>query len=490
MRSSRVGICSLCGKNRWLGGKDRTCKPCNYPEGVCSQCHGIRKLYVDGLCSMCYEDRQVRVGLLEVERNFFSSCSYNQYLWSLYLIYIRRYQLKYFHLKQSRNLGQILSQEDIPVFHSWVDIKTISSRYPLTHRLTSSKGCAWLKIGFMLQELGVLPPRGDELGFQIQNLLKSFDQKTRTQLIEPYLNVLTRTGRTASSLAYHLLTLRNLDRWVKSRSPNSGLIELNSVGMESYLDWLTESSSTSSPKHIRDVLSLSHRFYRWCIQEKKVLLNPCGSIQVSREASRLVVCSPEQIHKLETFMRNSASSPSQALLISLVLFFGLTAEDLAFAQLDLTQGVGLGIILRRKARSYGRHYYNRPQILQLPSNPTWYFNLQKRFYASWQIHYARVKTTYPHHSLFLPKNGRSNRPLSTHCIGTRMKQATLAATGQAIPIRVLRQTCGSLHTQNQDASLLTRLGWSPQYAFHYTWLPRSYFVPTESSNSSPNSILT
>ncbi len=32
--------------------------------------------------------------------------------------------------------------------------------------------------------------------------------------------------------------------------------------------------------------------------------------------------------------------------------------------------------------------------------------------------------------------------------------------------------CGHLHTKNGDGSVLSTLGWSPNFAFHYTWLPR------------------
>jgi predicted nuclease of restriction endonuclease-like (RecB) superfamily len=47
--------------------------------------------------------------------------------------------------------------------------------------------------------------------------------------------------------------------------------------------------------------------------------------------------------------------------------------------------------------------------------------------------------------------------------------------------RLLRQTCGHLHSMKQDASALSRLGWSSQFAFHYTWLLRVYFSPKNST---------
>ena len=38
------------------------------------------------------------------------------------------------------------------------------------------------------------------------------------------------------------------------------------------------------------------------------------------------------------------------------------------------------------------------------------------------------------------------------------------------------QTCGDLHMPEGDGSVLTVLGWSPQFAFDYTWLPRRFFT--------------
>ena len=123
----------------------------------------------------------------------------------------------------------------------------------------------------------------------------------------------------------------------------------------------------------------------------------------------------------------------------------------------------------------GRRYYNRHQILDLPTKPVWFLQLQKRFYANWQAHYRRVRKSFPQHPLLLPYNNRSNSVLNTDTVSERIKIATTLAIKTPVTAKVLRQTCGHIYSRNQDASLLTQLGWSPQFAFHYTWLPRRYF---------------
>ena len=154
-----------------------------------------------------------------------------------------------------------------------------------------------------------------------------------------------------------------------------------------------------------------------------------------------------------------------------MLFFGFTLEDITYAAVEI-QSDGLCIVLRTKPRTKGRRFYHRDQVLKLPSNAKWFMELQKRFYASWLKLHSKTKKTYPHPSLVLPKHAHYNRPLSKNLIRERIYAATTYATGTLISPRILRQTCGHLYSQNQDASILSRMGWSPQFAFHYTWLPR------------------
>ena len=78
--------------------------------------------------------------------------------------------------------------------------------------------------------------------------------------------------------------------------------------------------------------------------------------------------------------------------------------------------------------------------------------------------------------MLLPKNGNYNRPLNSDEARERIKEATIVATGHYIPARILRQTCGHLYSKNGDASILSRMGWSPGFAFCYTWAPRSFFT--------------
>ena len=165
-------------------------------------------------------------------------------------------------------------------------------------------------------------------------------------------------------------------------------------------------------------------------------------------------------------------------MLALILFYGMQIEDLRYAKIE-SFSEQLSLQLRRKPLSRGKRYYNRQSTLKLSQKPNWFLSLQKKFYLKWLEHYQKTKKSYPQHWLCLPYHYNYNRPLSYDTLHKRIQQATLAATGKTIPAKILRQTCGHIYSRNQDASVLTTLGWSPQFAFHYTWLPRQYYTPSQ-----------
>jgi hypothetical protein len=178
------------------------------------------------------------------------------------------------------------------------------------------------------------------------------------------------------------------------------------------------------------------------------------------------------LKNLFAYVKSESSPAEEALCISLILFFAFKTEDLLRATVDTSSTERLKIILDESPRSYGNHHYNRKQILELPQNPAWLKSLQKRFIKTWQHNYAKTKQSYPCPRLLLPRNHHYTRPLNSKTLLKRIYAATLNATGRKITPKVLRQTCGHLHTKNGDGSALASLGWSPGFAFQYTWLPR------------------
>jgi hypothetical protein len=267
-----------------------------------------------------------------------------------------------------------------------------------------------------------------------------------------------------------LAALKHFKVWLETQ--NGDLLSINQLKIEKYLQSLVG----KKPSYIKTSFSSLNQTYRFLKHRKLILINPCQKIKLSRIPLKLCIASEKQTEQLIGFIKTKTSNSEWAMILALTLFFGLTPRQLAQAQCTYEQN-SLNIILLRKPTSYGRRYYNREQILKLPQQPTWFVLLQKNFYQQWALHFDRTKKTYPHKPLLLPYHHNYNRPLSSDEVRKRIKCATIKATGHYIQARILRQTCGHLYSKNGDASILSRFGWSPQFAFCYTWAPRTYYLP-------------
>jgi site-specific recombinase XerD len=239
-------------------------------------------------------------------------------------------------------------------------------------------------------------------------------------------------------------------------------------------DFLNDLKDKKYPQtYIISALTALSIFFRWIKFENLILVNPCENVKLKKPRGKLIVCDDAIIKKLMKFIKNPNSDPEQALILSLILIWGLRSEDLSHAKIEIKENT-LKIILRRKQLGT-KKYYNRSQILDLPNNPSsWFYLLQKRFYKDWLIQYHQRKKDFPCYNLLLPRY-RSIQPLTKTTILSRVYEATQAAVRVNIAPKTLRKTCGHIHSTSSDASILSTLGWSADYCFDYTWVPKIYF---------------
>ena len=475
--SKTRGVCNRCGYHRTLLSLSRGyCKPCGYEWNNCIRCKVYRKIYVDGRCYGCYQDDLVSVRLNEIQVAFIRPASqYNLYLFELYLTYVRRYRMTYDHITPTLDLAQYLQDTSVHPICAWNDVYRLSSDHPLTKspgKPVHDNGCAWMKIGYMLQELGVLGARSDEHQHRIDTLLENMDSSTAERVVA-FAKLLKKSGRTDTSVNRTISALQIFSQWLSQLDPPETLTLANQASIECYLELMRV---TGSYANMTVTFRRIAAFYRWAMRNRLILIDPTQNIQLSRAAEKLTICSKTQFDQLNTFLRDPTANAEQALAITLILFFGFTTADLASATVDMTSQDGdpIKIILARKPRSRGRRFYNREQVLRIPSSPEWLMRLSERFGKHWRAQLSAIgpKASFPRTPLFLDPKLQHNRNLSDEYIRGLVKSATLSATGVAILPRVLRQTCGHIMTRGNDASVLSRLGWSPQFAFHYTWLPR------------------
>jgi hypothetical protein len=218
------------------------------------------------------------------------------------------------------------------------------------------------------------------------------------------------------------------------------------------------------------------RFFRWTIREKLTFTNPFVGIKISKSVAPLQICDDEQIRQLESFLKHKDSDPELALILALVLYWGFTAKDIAWATLEILEFGQLKIILHRGELSYGNQQHRRKQILLLPAGSKCFFDLQKRYAELWHSRYEKGKKDFPLHPLILQKRGRHNRPLHTVSILKRFVKATTLASGVPIPMNVVRRTCGHIYSIQGDAEIISKLGWSREYSSDFMWRPRRLFT--------------
>ncbi|MDD4975697.1 MAG: hypothetical protein PHY93_15175 [Bacteriovorax sp.] len=421
------------------------------------------------LCYECSEQNRFKKRLAKLEGNTSLAkieVEYNQYLFNLYLQYINRYYLKYPILKQTEDLLIYLAENRIAPFTSWERIyhesRLFDQQYKVVMGLT---GCPFVKIGKMLNELGVLPPKSEDFSQYYIRILKRFPSE-KLKTIERFILFKKNKHLLDKTIILRLEFLLYFQQW-----SSVDIYSLNTVDIQNYYIFLKDNG------HSQYYISQSHsslsEFFNWCTFEKIIFINPCISIKIKRPARQLTVCDEATVNKLMSFIKNPDSDPEQAFLLALILIWGFKSEDLSFSKIEIKDN-NFKIILRRKQLGTVK-YYNRSQTLEFPKEPKWFYSLQKRFYKKWLAQYNQLQKAYPNYFLMLPRY-RSVQALTRGTIQARVYEATMAAVSEKIPPKVLRKSCGNLHSSSSDASLLSVLGWSSEYCFRYTWVPRKYFL--------------
>jgi len=279
------------------------------------KCGNVRKIYVRRLCYTCFENEKTREKLADVEDDFITPYEYSGYLFTLYLQYTRRFNVHYFHVKQAKALATLLSQTQIEPILSWMQIYELEKKHPIAHRegKKAFKGHAFFKIGYMLQELGVLLPRHDEQGRQLQKLLSVFDEKN-IALVNSFVSYLHSSNQSESTIIDYLAKLRGLYQWLRERFPNASLLEVNESTFEKYISTALERNP--NPHYLWGIRFQLGRFYRFLHSKRLILTNPCSSITLSRPHSKLCVVNEGDYKRLFAFIQNSATVPESAMLLS------------------------------------------------------------------------------------------------------------------------------------------------------------------------------
>jgi site-specific recombinase XerD len=322
----------------------------------------------------------------------------------------------------------------------------------------------------MLTELGVLAPPEDEVDRQITTLLSQIDYSP----VREFVGALKKKNTASKTIARSMHILKEFNLWLIGKNKNIMTVDKHMFG-----EYFIALKNCKLHRKRKTYLQLK-KFYHWCFINSHISKTPVPTIPFTRPPSRILICNEEDFLSLKKYIKDEKSDAEAALLLCLILFWGFTTVELAQAQLIIKEDE-IFIKSRRKRLTKGKQFHNRPELLTLPKEPKWLLSLQQRFVKRWQEHYVRVKKTYPLTPLVLSNSYHCNRYLHTDVIRKRVWAATYDACGVKIPLRVLKQTCGHLYAKNADTSILTGMGWSPQFAFHYNWMPRVLYAENKST---------
>ncbi len=434
-------------------------------EKLCPSCEKINVVPDGGtFCLRCTQHRKLLKSIEAFGGKLKKAPPYNQKLFQIYLKYLKRYRVCGHNWSESKVFVQYLKENYVSKLLSWKAINAESAKFSEYMGSKVQRGCPFVKIGHVLSEMKVIP-------FRDQDEVTSFDRNViklgpeLETIARQYMQSLLKRHRRLSTVIQLIHRIRYFKEWVEKHSSFTSILEIDEQVAIGYFEHFK-----SNADYHRGSL---HQFYRWCKKEGLIKHNPFEGIKPVEPLVELPICSKEQFKKLSRFIKNEHSDPEQAMMLALVLYFGFGYKELLYSSLDINDGC-ITIHVHMSPLSYAKKSHQRNPTLILPTEPTWFRILQKRYIAKWQERFSKLKNPSSHRPLFLQRRGLHNRPLSNSTLKREISETTETITGSAIPTKILRTTAGHIHTFGSDASLLTTMGWAGTQAFKYTWMPRKY----------------
>lgn len=434
---------------------------------ICSKCGKSRGIFHRNICLECHGYILTAAKLAEMEATFKPASDYNELLFNLFLTYIRKCKLRPNLGCQAARLKEILELERISPIKSWADIDQLSEKYRIYDNQKIGTGCAFKKIARMLNGLGVLDVswKDGREGRRQAKIFKMLSPKT-SESAEGFISNLAKQNRSQRTASVYLEIILKFEQWLQNLSMGHSAMLARTNDIELYLE--SRLREKYSPEQSYNHYYCLHKFYRWCVLEKKIMMNPAASIEVSKPGRSIRVCSESDLNYLTDYVKNRDTEPTDALLISLILFWGFTIEQLCLAQISPSNGETLQLILALPRNTYQSRLKRRGHHLDLPSHPVWFLGVQKRYALYWRTKLTEIKHLSVRRPLFIQENKGFNTPIHPCILQRRLQRATKKALGdKTVSWQVLHNTCGVLYTRYDDASLLTKLGWSKSQASNY-----------------------
>ena len=445
-------------------------------EKECLQCNKMRSFRHEGdICAGCLSRMKNDHKLSKLTETIEVKTNYNEYLLSLYFKYINRYVISKYHVSESNKFKEYLKVTSIPILKTWPDIKKRSIEFEIFNKDFFKGGCPFIKIGKMLQELNVLPVAQQDHLIGYENATERLSISFRKVAVEFFDILIKRKYALCTCITYANI-LDQFQKWLQENHNTENVLMASNLILKDYVDQIKSKEVAN-----RTMLGL-RKFYNWTLKKKYILVNPLEGFIISKLDQSMLICSDKQIKNIIKYIKNPESSPECAMVLALIIYWGLTGVELRCSTIEIKNGL-IEIQLYREKLSYGNKYYKRKEVLSLPDNPAWIKGLQKRFISQWEIKYQKVEKNFPHQLLLFTKSLKSNRPIISKSLLVKVYEGTLEATGEKIPPSVLRRTSGHIYSKTGEASILCDLGWSKRYAPEFLWKQKRYFSDIEKSKN-------
>ena len=216
------------------------------------------------LCPRCVSKDTVDRRLDELEKNAIFKSKYHQHLFTLYLKYVRRFHRRHVHVTQAKRLLERFKILEVYQFKSWAEIYRESKEYLNIYGKPRNSGCPFIKIGHMLQELGCLPPKAEEVGQYIKREYRKLSEDSLDQ-IRPFIDYLTTTKKSSLTIVRILEILVRFDQWMTSEL-QADLLVADALLIQRYHNHLGSSGIKDSPRY--QAFYYLHVYYRWCKNKK------------------------------------------------------------------------------------------------------------------------------------------------------------------------------------------------------------------------------
>ncbi len=386
--------CSVCGKLRISVLITRAiCASCwraeQNDQGICTRCQKQKMIFNKALrcCRSCYQELYAEADLQRYVEQFTALSAYRQRLFHLLVSTFSHEKITRKHTQQARTFGRFLQETKVPEPLTWEFIEetvcTAKSRTAFQKFVRTSL----LTLGHLLASRGELETREAFLAKRaaLRPLESIRQEKPETaQLLQEYTTWLWQRKTAPQTVNHHLMALVHFWSWCDTK----GIYQPSEVSTQIVNEYLhslafqfrcvtCQATVAFDPKRcsmprqcpvckaigtlVKERSRTPHTislwqgmisvFFTWAKLNRMIIANPVSPGRPTFQ-KRIRHYPIELVRQLSQYIISDQADPTEAFLLYLVLFEGLSRQELCHAQLPTIHALRPGIATPTLAESY------------------------------------------------------------------------------------------------------------------------------------------